>query len=413
MAKVGFFIQKDKTNKTGYTPIKAVVTINYKNVSKAVGKVKPKHWNQVKQRVNKSRADEAYNDSEEINQELDSFQKETETFMKDTLKNGDQLTPELLKLFFSHKIVDNNKMKFWEAWTEYLINTKLKKAPKTVRDQTSTMNYFKKFESDTGIRLDFKSINMAMYDRFEKYVIETNNQHHNYLATLIRRLKTFLNWSFERGYTTSIEYQKIKVKEKPGTVVILSLKEFQQLYTYHFESKKLDRVRDIFCFGCFTGLRISDLLRLTRENIQGDFLVTYMKKVKKEKALEIPILPQARKILEKYHEQYYLLPKISEQKFNDYIKLAAKEAGITAPVTIMSFKTGLGQEETLTKDQLIHAHMTRKTYISLAYKAKIPIETIKKITGIVSEKTLQRYLLIEPETLADESKAFGDMIGSN
>jgi integrase len=136
-----------------------------------------------------------------------------------------------------------------------------------------------------------------------------------------------------------------------------------------------------------------------------------MKKIKNDKPLQIPILSQAKRILDKYQEQYYLLPRISDQKFNTYIKEAAAEAGITAPVKIMHFKSGTGEETTITKDQLIHAHMTRKTFITLAYKAGLDIESIKAITGIKAEKTLQRYLTIEPETLSDKIKAFSDMIG--
>lgn len=411
MPKVGFFIQKDKINKTGFAAIKAVVTINYKNVSKVVGKVKPKHWNQAKQRVNKSRADEEYNNFEETNQELESFQKEVEAFMKQVKKSGEELTPEKLKDFFNGKYRLSGKKTFWVAWEEYLKDAAFTKAPKTVQDQTSTMNYFKRFEQEANTKLSFESMNLVLHDRFRAYVVEQKKQHYNYFATLTRRLKSFLNWSYQRGYNNNMEYRKFKAPEKPGTVVAFTVDEFQRFYAFTFQKAKHDKVRDIFCFGCLTGLRISDLLRLTRVNIQGETLVTYMKKVKKEKPLEIPILPQAKKILDKYQEQYFILPKISEQKFNDYIKEAAKEAGITSLVKIMDFKTGLGQEEAITKDQLIHAHMTRKTFISLAYKAGIDIESIKAITGIRSERTLERYLTIEQETLAEKVKAFGEMMG--
>ncbi len=413
MPKVGFFIQKDKINKYGFTAIKAIVTINYKNVGKTVGNIKPKHWNPIKQRVNKSRADEPYNDYEEINQELDKFKNEAETFMKETSKSGIDLTPEMIKVFFNRKVEikkDEPKINFWDAWREYLENAKLTKATKTVKDQTSTMNYFKNFEKETGTKLSFDSMNLTIIDSFNKYVIERKNQHHNYLSTLTRRLKSFLNWSFERGYNNNNIYRRFKVAEKPGTVVTLTVEEFQKLYQYKFEKNRLDKVRDIFCFGCLTGLRISDLLRLNTENLKGDFIVTYMKKVKTEKPLQIPILPQAKNILEKYKDQYYLLPKISEQKFNEYIKEAAQLAEINSLVKIMHFKTGLGQEKNISKDKMIHAHMTRKTFISLAHKAGVDIETIKDITGIKSEKTLKRYLIIEPETTSNNLKPLGKMM---
>lgn len=411
MAKVGFFIQEKKVNKHGFTAIKAVVTINYKNVSKSVANVKPKHWNNTKQRVKKPRADEEYNNHEEINSILEKFQTNTARYISNLHDKGTELTPEIIKEFFNGDVLLNNKKDIWEAWSEYLDAAKLSKAAKTIKDQHSTKNYFKKFESETRTKVAFENMNLGFFDRFKEYVLETRSQHYNYLATLTRRLKAFLNWSFDRGYYTGTEHHRFKITEKPGTVVTLSIDEFQRFYNHEFKSKRLEKVRDIFCFGCLTGLRISDLKRLNRENIQNGTIVTYMKKVKKDKPLQIPILPQAQRILNKYQEQYFLLPKISEQKFNSYIKEAAKEAEINTPVKIMHFKSGLGTETTMTKDELIHAHMTRKTFISLAYKAGLDIESIKAITGIKSERTLQRYLTIEADTLNQKIKAFAEMIG--
>lgn len=414
MPKVCYYLQADKVNKQGFSPIKAVVTINYKEAKKVVGHIKKNHWDKNKQRAVKQGSGVKYNEYKEINKELDNFSENVQSFLKSEKEKGNEITAELLKEYFksySKGNANNHTKTIWEAWDEYLQYIKLNKAASTVKNHTTTRNYFKEFETNTGTKVSFNNITTAFGRKFEAYVLNDKQQHNNYLSTLLRRFKAFLNWCIDSGYYTGAIPKNFTVTEKPGTVVTLSVDEFNQLYKHEFKSQRLERVRDIFCFGSLTGLRIGDLKRLTRDNIQNGFIVTYMQKVKLDEPLHIPILAQAQKIIDKYQEQYFLLPQLSEQKFNSYIKEAAKEAGITAQVPLMSFKTSKGVETMATKDELIHAHMTRKTFATLAYRAGIDIETIKKITGIKQEKTIQRYLRIETDTLAEKMKAFSNLIG--
>ena len=68
-----------------------------------------------------------------------------------------------------------------------------------------------------------------------------------------------MTWAFERNYHTNIEYKKFKARERDIEVIYLTMNELLKLYNYNFEKTRLNRVRDVYCFGCFTGLRFSDL----------------------------------------------------------------------------------------------------------------------------------------------------------
>ncbi len=411
MPNVRFFVQKEKVDKRGFADIKAFVTINYKNTAKVLAKVKPHHWNKLKQRVNANRANEPYNKHEEINKFLDQFQDQAQAYFEQCWQKDIDVTPELVKDYFNGIRYTPGPVKdFWQAWDQFIESGKSVKAANTTKDQQATKRYYQAFEAATRYKLSFDTITLDMHDKFKDYVFNTRQQSFNYMATLTRRLKAFLNWSFERGYYTGTMHRKFKATEKPGTVITLTLHEFNILYNHKFKNKSHEKARDIFCFGCLTGLRISDLVKLSRENLHDGMIVTHMKKVKKHHPQRIPVLPKAQAILDKYQEQYFLLPKLSEQKLNKYIKEAALEAGLTRPIKKLDYNKGTGREITTTLDKELHAHMTRKTFITLAFAAKMDMESIKEISGIRGERTLRHYLTISDEILKEEAQRLSNLM---
>ncbi len=392
MANISFHINKSKVNKAGFSDIRAYTTVNYKSVTKKITQCRPKHWNAKRQRINKPRPDEDDNNYIEINQQLEDFKKEAEDYFRQMKLSGQDLTPFGVKRFFNTMTVQKEIIPFWDAWDEYLEAGKLTKQEKTIKDQRTTKRYFQRFEKYQNSEITFEKIDSIFYDDFQHFAIIINENHYNYFATLIRRLKSFMNWSLKRGYHKNTEFKKFNAREKFGSIVRLTPAELKQFMDFKFNSERLEKVRDIFVFGCLTGLRVGDLLRLTQNNIKDEKIVTYMQKVRREKPLEIDLLPPAKKIIQKYRGGKYILPRISQQKFNAYIKEAAKEAGLTETIIMMEFPDGKGIEKTTTKDKEIHAHMTRKTFVSIAWEAGYSKSEIMEVTGIKNEKTLERYL---------------------
>lgn len=131
---------------------------------------------------------------------------------------------------------------------------------------------------------------------------------------------------------------------------------------------------------------------------------------KTNKEVIIPVFHGLQTIIDRYPEQYKLLPEFSNQKMNKYIKEACKVAEIDTPT---EYKTHLKNEtkrEFTPKHKLIGTHTARKTFICLAYERGLDIEMIKSITGITQEKTLKRYLQVSTETKKDKlTKAFGTL----
>ncbi len=184
--------------------------------------------------------------------------------------------------------------------------------------------------------------------------------------------------------------------------------ELQHLINFKFESKKRQRARDFFCFGCLTGLRYIDLVQLTKDNIVNSTIKTTTQKTNKE--VTIPIFAGLQTIIERYPDHYKLLPKFSNQKLNKYIKECCEEAEIATLTEYKTFEKNITIKEFRPKHELIGTHTGRKTFICLAYEKGIDIEMIKIITGITREKTLKRYLQVSTEAKKDKlNLAFGNL----
>jgi integrase len=120
----------------------------------------------------------------------------------------------------------------------------------------------------------------------------------NTFAKTIKVLKIFLNWCEERGYFNGKLPKGFNATESDITPIILTVDEFKTLYNKDFKSKKHLKTRDIFCFGCLTGLRYSDLMRVRREMIQNGYLYLTIKKLKESP--KIPLVDMATFILDRY-----------------------------------------------------------------------------------------------------------------
>ena len=128
-----------------------------------------------------------------------------------------------------------------------------------------------------------------------------------------------------------------------------------------FKSKRLNQVRDKFCFGCLTGLAFADLDSLTHEHINNGTLTKLRQKTKIPLNIELP--EPAIKIINRYKHKYKVLPKISHQRFNDYIKECCIAAGIDTPTVYKDFSKGVTTEKIAPKYELLGSHNARKTFI--------------------------------------------------
>lgn len=412
MVNVTFYIDKNNADKNGYSPIKANVTLNYKNITKTVDKVKSQYWNKKKQRVNKPKPHEPDNNYLVINERLDEFQTNAKKYFTSCKNRNIQIIPQLVRDYFNGKTLTLGNVSFWQAYDEYLAAGELELADNTNRNRKTIYNKLKDFESDTGYQLTWETVNLEFWDKLKNYILDNPdpevNYSYNYLSAIADKFRAFMKWSLKRKYHNFVDYDQFSAPEKEISIIHLTYDELKHLINSEFKASRHKKARDFFCFGCLTGLRYVDLARLTKDNIvNGTIKLTTQKT---NKVVIIPIIPQLEKIIDKYCEHGRLLPKISNQKLNLYVKEACKIAEID---TLTEWKTHT-KNKTITefkpKHELIGTHTGRKTFINLAYERGLSIEDIKAITGITQEKTVKRYLEVSTETKKQKLTAAFDKL---
>ncbi|WP_317132044.1 site-specific integrase [Bizionia myxarmorum] len=172
----------------------------------------------------------------------------------------------------------------------------------------------------------------------------------------------------------------------------LSETELDNLKNKNFISDRLDRVRDLFIFSCYTGISYVDIMFLTPDHLTmgidgNNWIIT--KRQKTDSVVKVPLLPQALEIVQKYQDHPVtavsetLLPKLTNEKLNMYLKEVANFVGIKKNLTF---------------------HMARQTFATtITLSNGVPIETVSKILGHTKITTTQIY----PRVL--ENKISSDM----
>ena len=285
------------------------------------------------------------------------------------------------------EVKDMNLVQF----TDYLIkNLALRKT--TLTSYEVVKKNLIGFEKKNKKVLTFKNVDIDFYNSFVKFLTNLGLSQ-NTIGTRIKILKTIIRNADERNIDVSKDYLK-KSFSKPHEEtekVYLNEKELNAIYRLNDLPKYLDSVRDTFLIGCYTGLRYSDLSRLTKDNITTDNTIQI--KVEKSKVgqiVDIPIHPHVRQIFEKY--DYNLPAKISNQKYNDYIKLVVKHAEIEEHITREQRIKGMMVTITTPKHDLITSHTARRSFATNAFLADVPVLAIMKITGHKTETAFMKYI---------------------
>lgn len=174
------------------------------------------------------------------------------------------------------------------------------------------------------------------------------------------------------------------------------------------ERSTLERVRDVFCFCCFTSLRYSDVANLKRSNVFHDYI--QITTIKTADTLKIELNKYSRSILEKYRGVAFpfdkALPVISNQRMNEYLKELGEICGFNEPVTVTYYKGNKRIDDVFPKWQMFGTHTGRRTFICNALMLGIAPQIVMKWTGHSDYKAMKPYIDIADAAKADAMKLF-------
>ena len=273
MPNIRFYIDRSKVNKQGLVPIFANITIESKNHPKKIGLIKNRYWSTAKQRVNKQLEGEPYNGHLEMNKLIDDYRSKANAFFHDCLLNDITITGQLVADFMKGKIRPKSNMcDIDSVFNEYIDSQATKVRKNTLQKYISTGKFLINYQEYAHIKLTFRDIVAGFDDKLRQYCATIKRYRANTYYTYMSTLKQFLRWAKKRNYYDGKAHKNFKAESKDIEHIALDFEELKKLYFFQFDKERLARARDIFCFGCLTGQRSSDMKIFTRDHIQGKFI---------------------------------------------------------------------------------------------------------------------------------------------
>ena len=365
-------------------------------------KINPQHWNK---RNNRARDLVECTTKDIINNRLNELDTATEKYITQLKAQSETITKEALRNFLNDYINPpknntNNLRGFLVDFIEKSSNRINKKSGKIVGIKTQlgykrTLSYLTRFEKHTGRNYDFKDLGLDFYNNFTKF-LQSNSLAVNTIGREIKTLKIILNEAKSRGKELNREFLNgcFTVTTEESEAVYLSERELNQLYDFDFSNnKRLERVRDLFLVGAWTGLRFSDFTRISKEHIKGNFIEIEQQKTGKR--VLIPLHPIVSDIWKRYGEA--LPPNITNQKLNDYIKEVCQIVGLTEHEHKAITRGGVKASTRYEKWELVSSHTARRSFATNLFLSGFPTLSIMQITGHSTEKAFMRYIKVTPE----------------
>ncbi|MGO3691074.1 MAG: tyrosine-type recombinase/integrase [Psychroflexus halocasei] len=309
---------------------------------------------------------------------------------------NEDLTIEITKEEFNieFKKVNKNAVDFFKVYELFLKDKREDRSDQA--NTVSTINRYvynkgllKDFQDHKNYNLRFNTINRNFYNAFIAYCVETKNHSANTLSRNVGLFKTFMNWALYHKFTYNDEFKQFKnIKRFKTDEIALTKEQVDEIFEFDLKKNdKLKRIRDLFVFGCSTGMRYSNYSKVKKNDIIDGFINVVDGK-DKSKILSIPLNNYSKTILEKYDFQ---LPKYSNQKFNDYLKELFEKMGYNEVVKkTMRYGNEIIETESAFSNR-ISSHTARRSFITIMKNEGVPDKVIMSYTGHKSIEVFNNY----------------------
>lgn len=270
------------------------------------------------------------------------------------------------------------------------------------------LDYFQKWATEETTKSKYNRYKIYTYNLLSEYF---GNKRPSFDDINYAFCEDFIEWMSARGLCANTRGSHVKfVKAAMNEAYKTKLHKNEEFRAFRKETEQVDAIyltneevtkvaqlplcgsyglaRDIFILGCHTGMRFSDYSKLSINDISNGVIHVITQKCKTP--VDIPAHPRVLEILNKYGG---VMPKISGQKFNAYIKIVCKEAGINESILVRRS----GKHVRYEKWELVSSHTARRTGLTNMYKAGIPIYRCMMISGHKTEQVFLTYLRITQE----------------
>ena len=416
--------KKDGVLITENVPIRMRVNFASKRIEFTTGyRIDASKWDTDKQRVKNGCSNKLKQSASEINASLLEYYTEIQSIFKRFEVEDVMPTPEQIKEVFNalRKPVSeepNPKKEalpcdFFQVFDDFVEDCG--------RQNNWTDSTFEKFAAVKNHLTNFRGgLTFEFFDErglndYVGYLRDVKEMRNTTIGKQLSFLKWFLRWAFKKGVHQNNAYDsyKPKLKSTQKKIIFLTWEELNKLREFEIPAAKqaLDRVRDVFLFQCFTGLRYSDVFNLRKSDIKGDHIEVTT--VKTSDSLIIELNNHSKAILDKYKDVAFeddkVLPVITNQKMNDYLKELAELVGIDEPVRQTYYRGNERIDEVTPKYALLGTHAGRRTFICNALALGIPPQVVMKWTGHSDYKAMKPYIDIADDIKANAMSKFNQL----
>lgn len=267
--------------------------------------------------------------------------------------------------------------------------------------------------------IDFDEVNFNWMERFNIYLLNATFkekikgvetiQHYskNYIAKEIKTAKQFANAAVKAGHINSYSHKGLQSNWEDADSVYLDWNEITKLKELDLDPhSKLGKVRNLFVFNCYCGLRYSDLYKLDKKRFTEIQKQRYLKiRMKKtDDVVHFPILESAEKIMKIYD---YKLPEVCEPDYNEEIKSVCYLAGLTGLEFKRETRGGNKIVLTIPKYEMVASHTARRSFATNFYEDGVNIQELMAVTGHTTEKAFKNYVKSKVATKFTEFLAIG------
>ena len=396
-----FYAKRAKTTTDGLVPIYIRVTVDGERIELSTKRYTlPEKWS-VEGSCMKGYSAEA----KSINSYLDSlkakvYDYQQQLIREDELVNAENMRNKILGIEKrSHMLVGifqqhNDEIKALVG-KDYALGT-LTRYETSLKHTVNFMQWKYKVSD-----IDIRKIDHEFITSYEFYLKSVCNCCQNTTSKYIKNFGKIIRICLANGWLQKNPFINYKSKLVEVERAFLSMEEIDAMLEKVFVSDRLNQVKDIFLFSCFTGLAYADVKKLSRKNIaigvDGERWI-YINRTKTDTRSNIPILPIASYLLEKYKDhpqvvnQDKLLPILSNQKMNSYLKEIADTCGITKELTF---------------------HIARHTFATTVTLSNgVPIESVSKMLGHKNLKTTQHYAKILDLKVSNDMQILREKFGN-
>lgn len=388
MLKIKMIAHKGKPNKSGRVPILMQLTIGQQTCHISTKQnILPEKWGDGKP-IGHTREDQA------ITAVLEEIR--TKAYNKFLQLQGQNInvTPERLKqaLLGKDQVQPRGYVEIFDQWlVEYSKMVGITTSKRTLDKYILVRNRLQDYiASQLGVKdISLEEVTPKFLSNFDNYLRVEYNMANNHAMKIRQKLRTIYKVAIDNGWVSKNPFSTVKIHFDPVERDVLTKSELAALIQTDMDIDRLEKMRDVFVFACFTGLAHCDVAGLTKENIITDeagqvWLKTHRQKT--SEVVDIPLLEIPQLIIKKYQGMKELngklLPTLTNSCSNLYLKEVAVRCGINKTLTF---------------------HMARHTFATTVTLSNgVPIESVAKMLGHRNIRTTQIYAKIIKDKLAED-----------